>query len=163
MADVPTRYVALGRKITIGMLALSVIPLFTLGLFIHQEFSRTSTDRLESTLRMVTANKRDAIEMFLNERVCQLRSLARTIPFSELGNPGKTRAGARHHQRLLGVIHRHRRQSTARETMPHMSAPTRSRTSITITNNGSSRPCSKANTSATCSWGTVTILTSSSP
>ena len=65
-------------------LSFSLIPLFVLGYVIHDQFSKSYQEKLTSNLRLVVNNKRDAIDMFLNERVVQLQNLANTHTLAEL-------------------------------------------------------------------------------
>ncbi|BDQ37011.1 two-component sensor histidine kinase [Pseudodesulfovibrio nedwellii] len=65
-------------------LSLSLIPLFVLGYVIHAEFSQSYEEKLTSNLRLVASNKRDAIDMFLTERVVQLQLLADMHSFADM-------------------------------------------------------------------------------
>jgi len=77
-------YTKLRWNLILITLSLSVVPLFTLGYVIHQQFSESYEEKLTSNLRLVVDNKRDAIDMFLNERVVQLQMLADMHSFSEM-------------------------------------------------------------------------------
>ncbi len=82
-------YSALKRKLLFTTLGLSIIPLFVLGYIIHSEFSQSYEEKLAGNLSLVVGNKRDSIDMFLNERVMQLQMLADMHTFSEITDPSK--------------------------------------------------------------------------
>lgn len=67
-------------------LVFSLIPLFALGYVIHYEFRQTYEEKLTDNLRLMVSNRRDAISMFLNERVVQLQMLADIHSFAEMSN-----------------------------------------------------------------------------
>ncbi|WP_272699641.1 sensor histidine kinase [Desulfovibrio sp. Fe33] len=67
-------------------LGLSVVPLFALGYVIHNEFRKTYEEKLTDNLRLMVSNRRNAISMFLNERVVQLQMLADIHSFAEMSN-----------------------------------------------------------------------------
>lgn len=69
-------YARLRWNLILMTLGLSLIPLFALGYVIRTEFAQSYEEKLTSNLRLVVGNKRDAIDMFLNERVTQLQMLA---------------------------------------------------------------------------------------
>ena len=67
-------------------MVFSLIPLVALGWFINFQFTNTYEDKVTSNLRIMTENKRVAIDMFLRERVAQLKNLANTHTFVEMGD-----------------------------------------------------------------------------
>ncbi|MBN2140824.1 MAG: two-component sensor histidine kinase [Desulfovibrionaceae bacterium] len=79
-------YSKLRSKLFLVILAFSLVPLFALSLFMHLQFSRTYNDKIQSNLEIVVENKRKGLDMFLEERVAQLRSLASTHSFNELSD-----------------------------------------------------------------------------
>ncbi len=79
-----TSYVRLRWNLILMTLVLSILPLFALGYVIHSEFRQSYEEKLTSNLRLVVSNKRDAIDMFLNERVVQLQMLAGMHSFSRI-------------------------------------------------------------------------------
>ncbi|AMK12950.1 two-component system NtrC family sensor kinase [Pseudodesulfovibrio indicus] len=82
----PSSYSRLKWFLILITLALSLVPLFVVGYVIHREFLHTYEDKLTENLRLMTTNRRDAISMFLNERVVQLRMLADIHSYGEMSN-----------------------------------------------------------------------------
>jgi len=95
---IATSYTKLRWKLIGITLSFSLIPLFALGYVIHDQFSRSYEEKLTSNLRLVVNNKRDAIDMFLNERVVQLQNLANTHMFMEMTDQAYLNA-------LFDIIH----------------------------------------------------------
>jgi two-component system NtrC family sensor kinase len=81
-----TPYSRLKWYLVLITLGLSLVPLFALGYVIHNEFRQTYEEKLTDNLRLMVANRRDAISMFLNERVVQLQMLADIHSFDEMSN-----------------------------------------------------------------------------
>ena len=81
-------YIKLRWKLVGITLGFSLIPLFVLGYVIHDQFSQSYEDKITSNLKLVVNNKRDAIDMFLNERITQLKNLAYTHSREEMTTPG---------------------------------------------------------------------------
>ncbi|MCJ2165580.1 MULTISPECIES: PAS domain-containing sensor histidine kinase [unclassified Pseudodesulfovibrio] len=79
-----TSYTRLKWNLVLIILGLSLVPLFALGYVIHAEFKQTYEEKLTSNLKLMVSNRRDAIDMFLNERVVQLRMLADMHSFAEM-------------------------------------------------------------------------------
>ncbi|WP_243545387.1 sensor histidine kinase [Pseudodesulfovibrio tunisiensis] len=77
-------YRKLRWKLIVITLCFSLIPLLALGYFLHSEFSESYTTKVEDHLRLIVANKRDAVDVFLAERVVQLRNLAGTHTYAEM-------------------------------------------------------------------------------
>ena len=82
----PSSYSRLKWFLILITLALSLVPLFVVGYVIHREFLHTYEDKLTENLRLMTTNRCDAISMFLNERVVQLRMLADIHTYGEMSN-----------------------------------------------------------------------------
>ncbi len=80
-------YRALRLRMAGAIVAFSLIPLFVLGTFIYSRFSATYAEKIEGGLRTIVGNKRMAIDMFLEERIAQLRTLAQTHDLDRLGDP----------------------------------------------------------------------------
>jgi two-component system NtrC family sensor kinase len=81
-----TPYSRLKWYLVLITLGLSLVPLFALGYVIHSEFRQTYEEKLTDNLRLMVANRRDAISMFLNERVVQLQMLADIHSFEEMAD-----------------------------------------------------------------------------
>ncbi len=79
-------------KIILTTLFFSLVPLFALGWFIHSEFSSSYRDKVAVQLSSIVENKRSTIDMFLDERVAQLKSLAEMHTFEELRDSRKLNA-----------------------------------------------------------------------
>lgn len=84
-------YTRLRRRLMLAMLAFSLVPLLSLGLFFQQQFTGTYNEKLVSGLEAVTESKRRALDTFLEERVSQIKSLVYTHSFEELSD--ETRLG----------------------------------------------------------------------
>ena len=82
-------YGRLRRKIMTVTLVFSLVPLFTLGFFIHLQFSKTYHDKILRNLERAVDNRRRAVDIFLEERVAQLKSLAYTHSFEQLSDPAQ--------------------------------------------------------------------------
>lgn len=91
------RFRALRIRLTMITLCFALIPLAALGYFIQSRFSSAYTDTFTSSLELVTKNKRDTIEMFLHERIGQLRNLAYSYAFEEISDQSVL-------NRLFGVV-----------------------------------------------------------
>ncbi|MFW5488031.1 MAG: sensor histidine kinase [Desulfovibrio sp.] len=79
-------YARLRLRIISTILGFSLIPLFGLGSFIYFQFSKTFDDNVAENLSTIVENKRDALDMFLTERVIQLKNLAYTHKWNEMSN-----------------------------------------------------------------------------
>lgn len=84
-----TSYAKLKWNLVLMTLGLSLIPLFALGYVIHAEFKQAYEEKLTSNLKLMVSNKRDTIDMFLNERVVQLQELADMHTFAEMTNQAR--------------------------------------------------------------------------
>ncbi len=78
------QYATLRVKLLLTVLSFSLIPLFALGFFIYDQFSATYTRQVQDNLRMVVDNKRHGIDIFIEERVAQLRTLAATHTLAQI-------------------------------------------------------------------------------
>jgi two-component system NtrC family sensor kinase len=78
------QYATLRVKLLLTVLSFSLIPLFALGFFIYDQFSATYTRQVQENLRSAVDNKRHAIDIFIEERVAQLRTLAATHTLSQI-------------------------------------------------------------------------------
>ena len=71
-------------KIIATTLGFSLIPLFVLGFTIYYQFSVSYTAKIMDSLRTLVENRRNAIDLFLDERVSQLYALANTQSYQQL-------------------------------------------------------------------------------
>lgn len=68
----------------LAIICFSVIPLVIVNLALYKLFDDIYTDKVTETLRSTAENRRDAIDLFFNERVAQLYTVANTNTFQEL-------------------------------------------------------------------------------
>ncbi len=71
-------------KIVGTTLSFSLVPLFALGFSMYQQFRVSYTARIVESLQTLAENRRNAIDLFLDERVSQLHSLAYTHALSQM-------------------------------------------------------------------------------
>ncbi len=71
-------------QIIVTTLMFAVIPLFTLGLVIYQQFSASYTGKITESLKTLAENRKGAIDLFFEERVAQLMTLAYTESLAQL-------------------------------------------------------------------------------
>ncbi len=79
-------YKKLWRKIVFTTLGFSLIPLFALGLTIYYQFSVSYTAKIIENLKTLVENRRGALDLFFDERVSQLVTLASTTPLKQLSD-----------------------------------------------------------------------------
>lgn len=79
-------YRALYWKIVVTTLSFSIIPLITLGATIYYQFRVSYTAKIMESIQTFVTNRRNAIDLFLEERVSQLYTLAYTQTFEQLKN-----------------------------------------------------------------------------
>ncbi len=77
-------YQKLRWRIIATTLSFSLIPLFALGLSMYYQFSVSYTAKIFETLQSLVENRRNAVDLFLDERVSQLYTLAYTHSFNQL-------------------------------------------------------------------------------
>ncbi len=74
------------------MLAFSLIPLLALGWIINNEYGTAYRSKVTARLSSAVAGKRRVIDLFLAERVAQLKNLALTHSYAEISDPKQLRA-----------------------------------------------------------------------
>jgi two-component system NtrC family sensor kinase len=77
-------YKKLWWSIILATLGFSVIPLFILGGVIYHQFSVTYTGKIMDNMKTRAENRCNSIDLFLNERLAQLTSLANTQSLEQL-------------------------------------------------------------------------------
>ncbi len=77
-------YKRLWRQIILTILAFSVIPLLILGAFIYYQFSQSYYTKIMEDMKTLAENRSSSIDLFLDERISQLTSLAHIIPPEKL-------------------------------------------------------------------------------
>jgi two-component system, NtrC family, sensor kinase len=79
-------YKKLRVKIVVMSLCFSLIPLFALGLTIYHQFSKTYENKITEDLTALVQNRRSSLELFFEERIAQLVTVANTHILDELRN-----------------------------------------------------------------------------
>ncbi|MFH0958420.1 MAG: ATP-binding protein [Pseudomonadota bacterium] len=74
----------LGLKIIAVTLSFSLIPLFALGATIYYQFNSTFQTKMIESLRNLVQNRKSSIELFIDERISQLNTIAQTHSFEKL-------------------------------------------------------------------------------
>jgi two-component system NtrC family sensor kinase len=64
-------------------LGFSLLPLLVLGLAVKERFGNAYQDALRGSLRVLVESKRNAIDLFLTERVSQLSTLASALTYEQ--------------------------------------------------------------------------------
>lgn len=77
-------YKKLRRRIIGLTLCFSLIPLLALGFSIYFQFQRSYTAKIMHNLKAMVENRRDAIDLFFDERISQLNTLAYTHSLDQL-------------------------------------------------------------------------------
>jgi two-component system NtrC family sensor kinase len=70
----------------LAIICFSVIPLLFVNLSLYTIFDRIYTEKVKETLRSSAENQQESIDLFLNERIAQLYTVAHTNTFQELAN-----------------------------------------------------------------------------
>ncbi len=79
-------YKKLWWDIILATLGFSVVPLFILGGVIYHQFSVSYTAKIMDSMKTRAENRCNSIDLFLNERIAQLTSLANTQSLQQLKN-----------------------------------------------------------------------------
>ena len=74
-------------QITLTKVLFSIIPLFILAATLYYHFSVSYTDKVMERLRTLAGNRQASLDMFLDERISQLITLAFTSNHDELRDP----------------------------------------------------------------------------
>ena len=77
-------YTRLKIRIIITTLCFSLVPLFVLGFSIYHQFSVSFKAKIEESLKTLAENRRNAIDLFFDERVSQLNTLVYTHRLDQL-------------------------------------------------------------------------------
>ncbi len=76
----------LGLKIIAVTLSFSLIPLFALGATIYYQFNSTFQNKMIESLRNLAQNRKSSLELFIDERISQLNTIAQTHSFEKLAD-----------------------------------------------------------------------------
>ena len=79
-------YFRLRFQIVTMTLCFSLIPLFALGITLYYQFHKAYTNKVTENLRTLVQNRRSAIELFFDERISQLTTVAKTQTLARLTN-----------------------------------------------------------------------------
>ncbi len=79
-------YKKLWWKIVFAILGFSLIPLFALGTTIYYQFSVSYTAKIIENLKTLVENQRSALDLFFDERISQLVTIANTHTLKELSD-----------------------------------------------------------------------------
>jgi len=82
------RYHLIGIKMTVIIICFSLVPLVVLGFSLYRHFNNSYTSRVLESLRASVEDRKRAIDLFFEERVSQLASIANTHTFSQITKPG---------------------------------------------------------------------------
>ena len=80
----PKFYKMLRLKIVTMTLCFSLIPLFAVGITIYYQFSESYKGKIMEALRTLAQNRAGAVELFLDERIAQLITVAQTQSLDRL-------------------------------------------------------------------------------
>ncbi len=83
---VEVKYRRLWWQITLTKLLFSLIPLFLLVVVLYSHFNEAYTTKVLEALRTMASNRQGALDLFLEERVAQLVTLANTNSVSQLSD-----------------------------------------------------------------------------
>ena len=73
-------------QITLTKILFSVIPLILLALVLYNHFSDSYTSKVLEAIRTLAVNRQGALDLFLEERIAQLVTLANTNSLAQLTN-----------------------------------------------------------------------------
>jgi two-component system, NtrC family, sensor kinase len=79
-------YKKLWLKIIFTTLGFSLIPLIALGVTIYYQFSVSYSAKIYENLKTLAENRRSALDLFFDERVSQLATIAHTHSLKQLGD-----------------------------------------------------------------------------
>ncbi len=77
-------YDRLALKMTVMTLSFSLIPLLALGTTIYLQFTTAYENKVAESLRTLAQNRRASIELFFDERIAQLNTVAQTHSIEKL-------------------------------------------------------------------------------
>ena len=77
-------YKKLWWNIILATLSFSVIPLLVLGIVIYEQFSVSYTAKIMDSLKTLVENRCSSVDLFFEERLSQLISLANTHSLEKL-------------------------------------------------------------------------------
>jgi two-component system NtrC family sensor kinase len=78
------KYRYLWWQITLTKILFSIVPLFILAAALYYHFSDSYTEKVLESLRTLAVNRQGALDLFLEERIAQLATLANTNTLAQL-------------------------------------------------------------------------------
>jgi len=79
-----SHYSALRLKIVIMTLSFSLVPLLIMGITIYYQFSTAYNNKIMEALKTMVQNRRGSLELFFDERISQLTTVAHTHTMEQL-------------------------------------------------------------------------------
>ncbi|MBU1564030.1 MAG: ATP-binding protein [Proteobacteria bacterium] len=79
-------YTKLWWRNCLAIICLSVVPLLFVAISLYSLFDGIYTEKVTETLKRTAENRRDAIDLFFNERIAQLYTIANTNTFAALSD-----------------------------------------------------------------------------
>lgn len=79
-------YRQLGLRIILTIVTFSILPLLALGIGLYLHFSHQYEQKMLETLRTLAENRRGAINLFFEERISQLYTLANATTLEQMKN-----------------------------------------------------------------------------
>ena len=79
-----SHYSALRLKIVIMTLSFSLVPLLIMGITIYYQFSTAYNNKIMEALKTMVQNRRGSLELFFDERISQLTTVAHTHTMDQL-------------------------------------------------------------------------------
>jgi len=79
-----THYRTLRLKIIIMTLSFSLVPLLVMGITIYHQFSTAYNNKIMEALKTLAQNRRGSLELFFDERISQLTTVAHTHTMEQL-------------------------------------------------------------------------------
>jgi two-component system NtrC family sensor kinase len=79
-----THYTNLRLKIIVMTLSFSLVPLLAMGITIYQQFSTAYNNKILEALKTLVQNRRGSLELFFDERISQLTTVAHTHSMGQL-------------------------------------------------------------------------------
>lgn len=79
-----THYRTLRLKIIIMTLSFSLVPLLVMGITIYHQFSAAYNNKILEALKTLVQNRRGSLELFFDERISQLTTVAATHAMEQL-------------------------------------------------------------------------------
>lgn len=75
---------ALRWKLLTTFLSFSLIPLIAVGFFLYSHLSSSYKENVQEGMRTLVENRKNAIELFFEERISQLFTMAQTVEYGQI-------------------------------------------------------------------------------